>query len=302
MATSRRTGTNENISTYGGVGQGRDYTSLATWETATDNNLVSLTQSEVLECYDDEVSFNDRCGMAGATTSVDYHRIIRPAGTIGTGTWEGHDGTPNNGVHFIWNTANTVFDVAENNSSVQDLIVELNIAGAANTIAVVMDAADNLGVGLILVDCTTGSGAARGYRIDDGYAMNCLVLRTDNWGIQIDSGTSYVYNCNFIDNGGDGINDGNSVLMVVKNCLGSGNGVEDFDSAGTYTGSEGNASADDSAIGTSPRINQTFTFVASGSDDYHLSASDTGAHGFGSDLSADGVFDFNDDIDGDTRS
>ena len=67
MASSRLTATNENISTYGAGGFGRDYTSLGTWESATDIDLVTAAQSEVLECYDDAASFDDRLTFAGAT-------------------------------------------------------------------------------------------------------------------------------------------------------------------------------------------------------------------------------------------
>jgi hypothetical protein len=75
--------------------------------------------------------------------------------------------------------------------------------------------------------------------------------------------------------------------------------VNDF--SGSPAGNN-NASSDGTATGTGSRINQTFTFVASGSDDYHLAGSDAGALDFGADLSADGVFAFDDDIDFDTRS
>ena len=53
------------------------------------------------------------------------------------------------------------------------------------------------------------------------------------------------------------------------------------------------------APGTSPRINQTFTFVNAAGDDFHLDAADVGADNFGTDLSADANFAFDDDIDGD---
>ena len=48
MATSRRTGGNEDIATYGA---GKTYTEgqLPTWEQATDVNQVTATASDVLE-------------------------------------------------------------------------------------------------------------------------------------------------------------------------------------------------------------------------------------------------------------
>lgn len=55
---------------------------------------------------------------------------------------------------------------------------------------------------------------------------------------------------------------------------------------------------------THDRVSQTFAFVSttSGSEDYHLSSTDTGALNFGVDLSADPNLAFNDDIDGQIRS
>ena len=54
---------------------------------------------------------------------------------------------------------------------------------------------------------------------------------------------------------------------------------------GTQTQSN-NASTDATAVGTSPRINQTFTFENSGVGDLRITAADAGAKGFGKDLSA----------------
>ena len=69
------------------------------------------------------------------------------------------------------------------------------------------------------------------------------------------------------------------------------------------TNSKNNASEDSSASGfTNGRGSQTFSFVASGSDNWHLTDTDAGARTYGVDLSADGSFAFDDDIDGDTRS
>jgi len=300
MATSRRTGTNEQISTYGAGGFGRDYTVLATWETATDNNLVSLAESEVLECYDDAASFNDRVNVGGATTDASYFRIIRPAGTIGTGSWEGHDGTPNNGVKFHNQAGSTSsFDFGgEGYSGIQDLIIEMTNPDSANTIALQLDGGNNLAVGIIMVDVTSASADARGMRVDaGGIAVNCIAIRTDDWNFESTNGI--FYNCNSIDAGGEGFDNAGGTV-VVKNCLADGN-TPDF-STGTWTGSTNNASSDATAPGTSPRINQTFTFKNAGNDDYHLAGSDGGALGFGADLSADGVFAFDDDIDGNLRS
>ena len=302
MATSRRTATNENISTYGAGGSGRDYTALTTWELATDIDLVTATQSEVLECYDDAAEFNDRSNFGGATTNSSYFRIIRPAGTIGTGGWQGNDGTPNNGVKFHNQAASNGWNISEDYFSIQDIIYQMTNPNTGNTIGISMLNTGNLLVGVIGVDITSADGTARGIRLrDGGLAVNCININCDNFGFQYDTGNCIFYNCTSVNNGGDGFNDGGAISATCKNCLADGNS-QDFDAGGSYTLTNNNASGDATAPGTSPRINQTFTFVAAGSNDYHLTSSDTGAHTFGADLSADGVFAFDDDIDGDIRT
>ena len=97
MASSRRNATNENISSFGSAG--RDYTSLATWESDTDNNLVGLAQSEVLEGYADAASFNGTIVIAGAITNSSYFRIFRAAPNAK------HKGHVNSGCFKILNTA-----------------------------------------------------------------------------------------------------------------------------------------------------------------------------------------------------
>lgn len=302
MATSRRTGTNEQISTYGTAG--RDYTSLDTWEAATDIDLVTATQSEVLECYDDAAEFDDNVGMAGATTNASYFRIIRPAGTIGDAGWQGHDGTPNNGFK-IHNTAGSqqAIDINEAYSSAQDIIIQQTNPDSSTTPGLNADGGFNLLVGMILVDITSGDGTARGVVLQgEAIAVNCISIRVDTRGFLADndaSDESYYLNCTAIDCD-VGFEIFSGALVYWINCLADGSISIDFGT--TATVSQNNASSDGTATGTGSRTNQTFTFVNAGNDDYHLASNDAGARTFGQDLSAYGVFAFDDDIDGQLRS
>jgi hypothetical protein len=54
--------------------------------------------------------------------------------------------------------------------------------------------------------------------------------------------------------------------------------------------------------GANDQQSQTFTFEDAANGDYHLDSTDTGAMGNGTDLSSDGTYAFDDDVDGDTRS
>ncbi len=92
----------------------------------------------------------------------------------------------------------------------------------------------------------------------------------------------------------------------LKNNLAKGTDTQDFlfGSSGTTEDFLNNASEDataDDGGGSNHRINQTFTFVNEGADDFHLAAGDAGAKDFGVDLSADSAFAVTDDIDGDSR-
>jgi len=294
MASSRRTGTNENVSTYGAGGFGRDYTSLATWESATDNNLVSLAQSEVLECYDDAANFDDRIDFIGATTNSSYFRIIRPAGTFGQAGWQGHNGTPSVGVTFTRSSGIGFVVSGENYVSVQDLVFDSVDDDTCET-----DAGSYTSwVGCILVDC-----GGRGMNVSggtDNVVVNCIVIRQNEHPFLADTDDCYFLNCTAIDSViGRGFNEF-SVDPIWINCLGDGNSDDDFDGGSGFI-EENNASGDATASGTGSRINQTFTFVNAAGDDYNLAATDAGARNYGQDLSAHGVFPFDDDIKFQTR-
>lgn len=69
---------------------------------------------------------------------------------------------------------------------------------------------------------------------------------------------------------------------------------------GAFTGNN-NASTEADAPGTANRNSQTFTYVNAATD-WHLGAGDTGATGFGADLSGDGTYAFSSDFDGTTRT
>ncbi len=380
MATSRRTGTNEGVATYG---SSRDFSVLATWEALIDVDLttgieeVSVSNvtgdrfitgelldfssssatatfygintagtkiwylvltgtpttadtitsngassasadidtidntntgmTAVLECYDDAASFDDNIGIGSSTTSASFRRIIRAA------AGNGHDGTSNIGVYFKSTTAVALFAIesSELNCSIQDIIatVSINAGATVRTFQTGSSTKEALFVGCIAFDSlNSGGGTVTDFQTTGGpnYFVNCLSENADGNGYEIKPGsslTSYVYNCTAIDSDKRGFNHSGSGTAVAKNCLADGHTTEDFDDGGTWTGSShvasGDATADD-IDATNGRIDQTFTFVNAGGNDYHLSGSDEGALGFGTDLSADGIFAFDDDIDGET--
>ena len=75
-----------------------------------------------------------------------------------------------------------------------------------------------------------------------------------------------------------------------------------FDAArdtATYNATS-NSTLGDDVTGTGNRVSQTFSFLTAG--DYHLASGDTGAKGFGTDLSADAIYPFNYDIENAIRN
>jgi hypothetical protein len=84
----------------------------------------------------------------------------------------------------------------------------------------------------------------------------------------------------------------------VQNCLFS-QCTDDWDS-GNASGNN-NASTKGSSVGTSPRLSQTFDFVDEAGNDFHLTADDTGAFEFGTDLSGHSDSPVTTDFEGDAR-
>ena len=297
MASARRTGTNENISTYGASGMGRDYTALGTWEADTDNDLVTAMTSEVLECYDDEV-FDDTITVAGATTDSSYFRIIRPA------SGEEHDGTPNTGVRFASTTTTTLFTLNEDFFNLQDISIDLNLNSASNGRGVVLSPnTDEMNVvGVFTKVVNAGAGNGWGFvinSISSAALVDCIVYECDDIGFFGNTGSdSMIYNCT-ADACGIGIFGDAGATTTVINTRGTNSTSADF--SGTFEmASDYNLSEDGSAPGgNSIASATTVSYVDADNDDYHITSTDDGFQA-GIDLSADSGFPFNDDIDFET--
>jgi hypothetical protein len=291
MASSRVTATNENVSTVGAVS--KDYSSLANWESATDNDLVTATQSEVAECYDDAATHGWLLNLAGATTDSSYFRIVRPA------SGEGHDGTPNNGVHIHTVASTTTIQGKEAYSSVQDLIIShtINLASGARYGLYHATGSNQSFIGCIVLDVNnTGAGTSSSSHLDNigGCSYyDCLSIRAELYGFQYGARSSTYYNCTSYGAGSHGFY-GWGGSPTIKNCLSAANSGNDFQ--GSHGTQDYNAASDNSANGANSRDSQTFTFVDSGNDDYQLASGDAGAKDYGTDLS--GTFD--DDLAGAT--
>ena len=76
-----------NISTCDPAG-GRDYTSVANWEAATDNDLVTAAAGETLQCYYTTTQDGSACTLSGATVNASYFRKIECVSGQHTGVYD----------------------------------------------------------------------------------------------------------------------------------------------------------------------------------------------------------------------
>lgn len=289
MPSSRIPPVNDNISTFGAAGFGRGYTSMATWESATDNNLVTATQSESLECYADAASFNQSVTLAGATTNTSYKRQVRSAAS------QGYNGIPGSGVVFSITSNASIFTLTEANAEVHNLSLKLVISSINDRFGVRCLGADSGVIGCLAYDSTNaGNGDTGGFSLEGtgGKLINSLANNIDVNGIMVANTTCVIYNCTVVANGSVGVL-ASSGTPIAINVLSTGNTGAEF--SGTFSASsKNNASSDATAPGTNSRTNQTFTFVSEAGNDFHLDATDAGAKDFGFDQSA--IYD--DDVDG----
>lgn len=304
MASSRRLPLAYNESTY--AANGADYSSLAVWEAATDIDLVTATAGEVLTCA--EGIYDDTVVLAGATTNASYFRVVR--GAKGTAS-------PTSGVRFVKvvTAYTTLLSSTENYAQFHDLAVKVTTTtNSVQTIAFhTSTTTGNAFICCVAYDVST-TGAATpekatgfyAYKVVSAYFINCVGINLSGSASSGDissflknsaiggNSTVYVYNCTFNNSNYYGclaqtatgytstINLKNTVFENITSTILGADGL------GTETYNE-TTNAKEAGV----------TFLADG---YHLSSADTVAIGNGTDLSADGTYAFDDDIDGETRS
>ncbi len=310
-----------------GVSVYRAYTSLSRWESQDENdslddsveffdastNLVGQNAVMNVACYADGADVLAVTVSGWSTSATNYIRIYTPTSTAEVGATQRHAG--------VWDTTKYRLEAGGEVLRIQDGYVRVDglqvrkIGDAANTGGIIFTKASDTGASSYELSNTIvrGQGASR-QNVQNGVrlysagtgnlkAWNNIVYgwptgATSVAGISLEDVdyTSYVYNNTVVGN------DGGIVVLqgtvVAKNNLASGNWdnyVGTFDASSTN-----NLSNTGDAPGSSPR-NAAVTFVNAGLPDYHLATNDTGAQGYGADLSADANLGFATDIDGTTR-
>jgi hypothetical protein len=290
MASSRKLPLSYTTSTYGDAT--RDYTSLAAWESDTDTNLVTATNGEVLDVYDDSSPYSDLVTLAGAVTSSDYFRVIRAvSGQEPKGLWtQGPCFTGDPGI-----TSGLIY-FNENYSAVYDLRLEVDGSSIGYRYGVTSQGGYNVAVGIVSKNINPGSinGGIFWYQNKISgpcYAINCISFDFSAangggfvaWGSGVNC---FFYNCTAVNCGYNFYRDGGT--PIAKNCISDSPVTSDY--FGTWT----QTTCLDDTDGV--------VFNDAANDDYHLGSSDTAAKDNGTDLSADSDYAFDDDIDLTTRS
>lgn len=303
MVSSRTTGTNENISTFGDGT--RNFQSIQTWY----NGLAANTSSsgtmvtEVLECYNDGgAAFAQTLTASGGTRDATYPLIIRAA------PGQENKWSNTNGFRITGSgAASAFFDISEAFVYIQDIGFTGSFNSASDLAAIEINADNAQVVGCNFFDLTnSGAGEADGL-FNNGFAfpsiVNCQACSNSGNGFRTgeESQDSLFYNNTAGANGAAGffLEAGDE---IVKNNISGGNTGLDYNDAGVAAASTTNASSDLSAPGSSPLTSAVFGFISVANCDLRLGS--TASDGFedGTDLSADGTFPFDDDIDDKTRT
>ncbi len=288
---SRRLPKAYNTSTYDSAG-GKDYSSLALWEAATDNDLVAAAAGEVLECYRGAHDDPSGLSISGAVTSGDYFRVIRPA------PGHGHAGIPvSDGSCVEFHNSDFsqyMFLLGEEHAALHDLVLKGTPTTDNQTYVVRLGATETAVIGCLIHDSSNhGASYINGiiaWLADADsrcHVVNTLITGMDRDGVDTWIGEVRLLNCTIADNGRYGV----AQMFgagVAKNCAVTGNAVQDYN--GTW------------AITTCTPEGASPAYTDPAGDNYLLLGSDTICLDRGTDLSADPVYPFDDDILGSTRA
>lgn len=294
----------ESLKTIKPSGQGGDYTSLAAWEAGEQADLVTADLYAVAEIQGDWSGGPDTSAVviSGWTTDATHYVEIRAdAANSATADWDATKYILENttspivvGVDFLRvvrvqfslgssTASRKVFDVSSVGSPTATYVDGCLFRGHGYSGA--------YSIGLYIFDATANVYATNCVSFNHGTNSTSAAYRLNS------QNQTVLYNCTAY-----GSYYGfrqSSGTVIAKNCI-SQNATVDF--SGTFdAASDYNCDEDGTAPGANS-VTGTVTFVAVGSDDYHLASGDTVAKDAGTDLSADSTYAFSTDIDGDTRT
>ena len=309
MASSRRTGSNINTSTFGDGT--RQYTALTTYESVVDVDTTAsgTATTEQLHMYDDLSPYNQTCVWNGGLHDATYPVDVRCA--------PGHENrwTKDSGVRFeVSGLANHAFFYYTGYIYLHDCGLKHTPDGTSTYYPILTPSTNthNLFTNLHIYDSDSAGTGAIGaglflYTGTDHGVVNTLIQNLSpgvSKGIYVSAtGGHYAYNCV-----ADSTFDGFYALSAggelnVKNCIALNSGRSNYlvQSGAVFTTDSSHCLGDGGDYPTSGGhhiVNQTPLFVGT---DYQLSTSDVLARHRGLNLANDPVFDFDDDVGGVTR-
>lgn len=286
------------------AGANRAYASMNEWEADEQTNLVSAGDNHKVLC---EGSTDDTTAVLvfGWTTGSSNDILV----TTDSGASNGrHIGIPDSSKYRLELASGLPFGIREDyvtidgiqlhtdqNTEAIEFIVMAGVAQISNCI--LRGRSANFQTALITVDSINSGGIVRIWNnlfYDNTGSENAALYLNDA------DVVVHIYN-NTLKDCARGIRMGTVSQEYIKNNL-----IDCTDCyVGTFTDDDTfndyNMSSDATTLGgTNDLASRTFTYVASGSDDFHLDSTDTGARGNGVSDPGSGLF--SDDIDGDTRS
>jgi hypothetical protein len=286
------------------------YTSLSAFEAAEQVDLVSQGDIYIVNTRSSSgTADTTACVFFGWTTGAsNYIEVITNVSDRHNGTWQTskYRLEPANAPNEIWENfvRFTGVQVGKSSSSANDqACLRVRIIDASNDVRVsycVMKQANN------------ASYREPGIYCDDPDLDICIwnniiyngstAVGANNSGILSANSSSICAYSNTIYGFYYGIRVSTGTVTAKNNIAANAAGTS---YNGTFGGSSDYNASDDTTNtgGTNDRTSQTFTFVNTGTGDFHLQSGDTGAKDHGTDTSGEGApLNFTDDIDGETRS
>jgi hypothetical protein len=192
-------------------------------------------------------------------------------------------------------------------SAIQNFGIYFNVSGGEvqlsdNIVRGVLSSGADIDIGILFWH---GSATSATYKVWNNIIYDFVLNGAgNNLGMDVDNGTAYAYN-NTVANCAVGLNRDptNSPVFIAKNNIFQGtvwgySGT--FDASSDYNIS--NFASDAPSPSYRSGLATTVTFIDSANKDFHLAFTDTGAKGYGTNLSQDANLAFSQDIDGQSRT
>lgn len=230
-----------------------DYSSLSTWESASDNDLAGYSGPVILDCYD-SVEHSVTLTPSGATnTSTSVYRELRSASGCATP----FAGKMDTGAKFvIYGAYSYVFSIQEDYFRVRNICIDAQINSSSTSYCIGVLSHSNIKV----INCVfTGNNAYSGKNIPGIFVQyseniliyNCIAYDLDStgfYGVNLGGDSFYFVNCTAIGNAGYGFQSGStSGTGVAWNCYAADNTLGDFIETGWDSPSGWNASKDNTS-------------------------------------------------------